>query len=100
MVVHTTTDIVEVWDVVRHPLTGEYTLRYEAAENESDLDPQEHYMTELDRIKLMSEEKIIEVSEDVRNPMWERDCPVCKTHLYRAHHTTPIACHCGGFIWR
>jgi hypothetical protein len=72
-------DGIEEPELVKHPDDGFWTLRYDAAPNE---------------------EKIVEVSDDVRNPMWERDCPLCGTHLYKAVAATPIACHCGGFIWR
>ena len=82
-------DSVEELEVVKHPDTQQWTVRYEAEPNEPEVE------SELDIHK-----KIVELSDDIRNPMWERDCPLCGTHLYKAVAATPIACHCGAFIWR
>lgn len=43
----------------------------------------------------------MELPKEVHTVMWQRDCPVCKTHLYKEHLSEiPVYCHCGQYIWR
>ena len=96
MVGFTNRKMVEIQDgghfeAVRHPDDNKWTIRYDAAPNDN---------TVSDESELDIHKKIVELSDDIRNPMWERDCPLCGTHLYKAVAATPIACHCGAFIWR
>ena len=79
------------FEAVRHPDDNRWTIRYDAAPNDDTISNE----SELDIHK-----KIVEMSDDIRNPQWERDCPVCGRHLMRKHHAGPVHCECGAFTWR